>query len=221
MTHGRTFTGLLLMVSIIFAALITGCNKQAPAPGPLVMDQQQHEDWEIALVEMRITKNEEFADPQRSPLPSAVRDTFAGLNYYYPQPELRFRTPLVAVAPGDTVVLTKRKGQQVPYLRRGLVRFHHAGQDCELTVFGPADSTQGDFLWLPFYDQTTGHKTYGGGRYLDLKVDGQGMVDLDFNYAYNPLCDYNPDRFNCTLPPQGNRLPFEVDAGEQSFGSGH
>ncbi len=221
MNCGRKYVGLLLMVLVPLVAGLMGCEKGEPAPGPVVLNQQDQEQWEIALVEMRITKNEEFTDPARSPLPAAALDSFAGLNYYYPQPELHFRTPLLAAAQGDTVFLTKHKGQQVPYLRRGLLRFRHDNADYELTVFGPADTTGQDFLWLPFYDKTSGHQTYGGGRYLDIKADAQGMVDLDFNYAYNPLCDYDPDRFNCTLPPPENKLPFAVEAGEQSYGAGH
>ena len=47
------------------------------------------------------------------------------------------------------------------------------------------------------------------------------MVELDFNYAYNPLCDYNPDKFNCTLPPASNKLSFAAAAGEQKFSLDH
>jgi uncharacterized protein (DUF1684 family) len=88
-------------------------------------------------------------------------------------------------------------------------------------VFGPANPAAGDYLWLPFFDGTSGRETYAGGRYLDIEVDAEGMVDLDFNYAYNPLCDYNPDRYNCTLPPPENTLPFAVEAGEKTLGQGH
>ena len=203
------------------AAPGAGCKDgQAPAPGPLAMDAQEHERWEIALVEMRIKKNEEFAAAATSPLPAASLAGFEGLNYYFPEPALRFQTPFLAEAGGDTVRLVKRRGQEVPYIRRGSVRFRHEGRDHTLTIFGPAgpaDSGAGDYLWLPFYDAASGGECYAGGRYLDIVVDGQGLVDLDFNYAYNPLCDYNPDQFNCTLPPAENRLPFAVQAGEKSF----
>ncbi len=225
MCNHRDSTVSLLLSVVFLTAVAGGCGpkKEAlpDAPGAVVMSQQENEDWEIALVEMRIGKNEEFADPTRTPLPPEALQDFQGLNYYYPEPGLRFRTPLIAAAGADTILLAKRKGQQVPYLRRGLVRFRYRDQNHELSVFGPVDTTGGDYLWLPFYDLTNGKHTYAGGRYLDLKVDGDGMVDLDFNYAYNPLCDYNPDQFNCTLPPPENTLPFAVEAGEQTFGSAH
>ena len=217
--RGLVTVGLMLSV-------LTGCGDKdnkapEPAPGPVAMTQQEHEQWEIALVEMRIEKNDEFSAPVRSPLPAASVSGFEGLNYYFPAPELRFSTSMIAAAGADTVLLTKRRGQVIPYIIRGTVRFGHDGRDHQLTVFGPADSSATDYLFLPFFDQTSGGQTYAGGRYLDLEVGEDGMVDLDFNYAYNPLCDYNPDRYNCTLPPAENRLPFAVKAGEMIFGSGH
>jgi uncharacterized protein (DUF1684 family) len=212
------FTLLLLVLSAI---LLTGCGDKEEVPGALAMNNEEFETWEIALVEMRIEKNEEFSAPATSPLKAEELEGFEGLNYYFPQAELRFKTPFIAEAGTDTVSLTMRKGQVVPYIRRGKLAFTNQGEVHHLEVFGPADTAQGDFLWLPFYDETSGKDTYGGGRYLDVKINSEGMVDLDFNYAYNPLCDYNPDRYNCTLPPAANKLSFAVEAGEKSFHAAH
>ena len=212
-------TLLLLVVPII---LLTGCgSKEDDAPGPLDMGAGEFETWEIALVEMRIEKNEDFFNAETSPLPAADLESFEGLNYYFPKSELRFKTVFIAEAGTDTVSLVKRKGQVVPYIRRGKLAFTNQGAVYNLEVFGPADTTHGDYLWLPFYDDTSGNDTYGGGRYLDVEIDAEGMVDLDFNYAYNPLCDYNPDKYNCTLPPAANKLAFAVEAGEKSFHADH
>ncbi len=222
MPSGRPLPVFILTVMLAVSSFpLTGCGSQADAPGALVMDTAAHEAWEIALVEMRIDKNEEFADPARTPLPADKLPTFEGLNYYFPKPELRFRVPLVAEPKTDTVTLTKRKGEQVQYVRKGSVAFTHAGKVHRLGVFGPADTASGDYLWLPFFDATTGKDTYGGGRYLDLKVDADGLVEVDFNYAYNPLCDYNAEAFNCTLPPRDNTLHFAVEAGEKLFAGAH
>jgi uncharacterized protein (DUF1684 family) len=81
----------------------------------------------------------------------------------------------------------------------------------------------GGGVWLPFQDATSGHETYGGGRYLldtikgaDLGWDRSGRAVLDFNFAYNPSCAYSP-RWVCPLSPPENRLPGRVTAGEKSF----
>jgi uncharacterized protein (DUF1684 family) len=210
-----------LVMLILPVILLTACSKKEEAPGAMAMSPAEFEAWEIALVEMRIEKNEQFFAPSTTPLPLDKLDFFEGLNYYFPKAELRFKTPFIAEAGTDTVSLAKRKGQMVPYIRRGKVSFNHENQVYHLEVFGPAESSHGDYLWLPFFDATSGTETYGGGRYLDVKIDDAGMIDLDFNYAYNPLCDYNAEKFNCTLPPASNKLSFAVEAGEQIFNREH
>jgi uncharacterized protein (DUF1684 family) len=70
-------------------------------------------------------------------------------------------------------------------------------------------------LFLPFRDTTSGKETYGAGRYLDLHAHGDEVV-VDFNYAYNPNCAYNPD-WNCPLPPAENWLKVPIRAGEKAF----
>ena len=39
---------------------------------------------------------------------------------------------------------------------------------------------------------------------------------LDFNFAYNPSCAYDP-RWTCPLPPRQSRLGIAVTAGEHTF----
>ena len=208
-----------LPAGLFVLLLLAACGGEPDAPGPVVMDQHEHERWEIALVEMRIEKNEAFAEPATSPLAADRLEGFEGLNYYFPAPELRFRVPLVEAAEPDTVRLAKGGGQQVPYVRRGTVTFRHGGRNHTLAVFAPASGEGG--LWLPFHDASNGPDTYPGGRYLDLELADDGTVDLDFNFAYNPYCDYDPERWNCTLPPRENTLPFAVEAGEKRFSQDH
>ena len=38
---------------------------------------------------------------------------------------------------------------------------------------------------------------------------------VDFNFAYNPSCAYDP-YWVCPLAPLENRLPFPVEAGERA-----
>jgi uncharacterized protein (DUF1684 family) len=78
----------------------------------------------------------------------------------------------------------------------------------------------GGGLFLPFRDTTSGDETYGAGRYLldtikgaDLGVEN-GRLVLDFNFAYNPSCAYDP-KWLCPLAPIGNRLEVPVRFGER------
>lgn len=83
----------------------------------------------------------------------------------------------------------------------------------------------GGGLFLPFRDGTSGHETYGGGRYLTdtakgtfgrgLTLDGTSAV-LDLNYAYNPSCAYS-SAAACPLAPPENHLTARVEAGELTY----
>ena len=54
-------------------------------------------------------------------------------------------------------------------------------------------------------------------RYLEVEPpDLRQRVVVDFNYAYNPYCAYNPD-WSCPIPPGENWISVSIRAGEKSF----
>ena len=77
-------------------------------------------------------------------------------------------------------------------------------------------------IFVPFRDATNGTETYGGGRYLldtakgaDLGGDAdRGTIVIDFNFAYQPSCAFDP-RWSCPLAPPENRLDIAIRAGER------
>jgi len=77
-------------------------------------------------------------------------------------------------------------------------------------------------LFLPFRDATNGSETYGAGRYLldaaksaDLGGDrAAGSLILDFNFAFQPSCAFDP-KWACPLAPPANRLAVPIRAGER------
>ena len=103
--------------------------------------------------------------------------------------------------------------------RIGRVRFELAGVEATLDLFWIGG--YGGGLFLPFRDATSGQTTYGAGRYLYDTIKGadlgeaDGKLVLDFNFAYNPSCAYDP-RWACPLAPPGNRLDFAIEAGEKA-----
>jgi uncharacterized protein (DUF1684 family) len=100
------------------------------------------------------------------------------------------------------------------------LHFEFHGQTQSLAAFWIEGYAGG--LFVPFKDATSGHQTYGGGRYLldtiksaDLgSNDADGSVTLDFNYAYHPSCAYDPV-WVCPLAPPDSRLSIPIHAGEQ------
>ena len=94
----------------------------------------------------------------------------------------------------------------------GIITFRRYGK---LFTFEPTLS--GDGMSVIFMDKTTGKETFAGGRFLVLdKPDENGDIILDFNKALNFPCAYNAYT-TCPIPPEKNRLPLIVSAGEKSY----
>lgn len=74
------------------------------------------------------------------------------------------------------------------------------------------------YLFLPFNDLTNGDETYGGGRYIDLRIEDivDGKVIINFNECYNPYCAYSAG-YNCPIPPIANKLDIAIEAGEKMY----
>lgn len=115
---------------------------------------------------------------------------------------------------GAVIEITNVLGQVSESPVFGTFEFVKDGKTHTLLGLGTADS---ESLWFIFADRTTGHGTYGAGRYL--YSDGmpeKGRLRVDFNKAYNPPCAFNPYS-TCPIPPQSNRMDLWVMAGEKDF----
>lgn len=75
-----------------------------------------------------------------------------------------------------------------------------------------------DYLFVPFGDKSSGFDSYGGGRYLDFRMNDikADKILIDFNKAYNPYCAYTTG-YNCPLPPKENLLVVRIEAGEKNY----
>lgn len=112
-------------------------------------------------------------------------------------------------------------GSSQSYVQYGLARFTLEGKAYQLSIYRNLKNTTPpyrDLLFVPFKDLSNGESTYGGGRYLDLRlkdiVDNELM--LDFNKAYNPFCAYS-EGYSCPVPPLENHLEVIILAGEKQF----
>ena len=106
------------------------------------------------------------------------------------------------------------------YTRVARARFQLQGQELALSLFWIEG--YGGGIFLPFRDTTNGQGSYGGGRYLYDTIKGADLgvtpdhIVLDFNFAYNPSCAYNPT-WVCPLSPPENTLSIPILAGEMAF----
>jgi uncharacterized protein (DUF1684 family) len=173
-------------------------------------------DPEAAWRRWRSSRDDLFRSHPQSPLPVEARARFAALPYFDYDPGLR--VPAM-VEPGDGArrAIGSSGDEPVIFRRFGTALFELAGGRQELGLYWLEG--YGGGIFLPFADETSGTDTYGGGRYLLDTVKGadlgeeRGRLVLDFNFAYNPSCAYDP-RWVCPLTPPENRLPVAIRAGE-------
>jgi uncharacterized protein len=144
-------------------------------------------------------------------------DGFDGPRYFAPAQEWRVAARLDRDVDGvgDQVTLPTSTGQLRQMSVAGQLVFEADGREQRLTAFR-THTHHGEpaTLFVPFRDATSGSETYGAGRYVDVPhADDEEVVELDFNYAYNPTCVYSP-AYDCPMPPPGNKLDVAVRAGE-------
>jgi len=163
----------------------------------------------------RKEKNEMLKHSADSPLTTAQKQHFDSLAYYQIDPDYNITADYNPLAAPQHIDITTSDGERQAYLKVGYAHFVLGGKQQKLTVLDPLDNTQ-DYLFIPFYDETSTRSTYGGGRYLEAELAGSNKIRLDFNTAYNPYCAYNHE-YRCPLPPSENQIDVPVEAGEKLF----
>lgn len=172
-------------------------------------------------------RNDLFAHHPQSALDEEQRRQFRGLPYFPYNPAMVFAVDVdTDVEPvRQDIAMDAREGMTMTMV--GRVHFAVEEKPASLSIYWL--DIYGGGLFLPFRDTTCPAESYGGGRYLFDTIKGstflpvQGSSDfkrivLDFNYAYNPSCAYNP-RWVCPLAPLENRLAVPIRAGEQKYHS--
>ena len=184
-------------------------------------------DPAAGLAHWRAVRERMFREHPQSPVPEAARAGFRARHFDH-DPSLRFHVvvePAPPPEPGALPLELPNSGADSPsFSRIGRVRLPFAEGERTLSVFWMAGYAGG--IFIPFRDGTNGTETYGAGRYL---VDGAKNADLgaapgpdpgawvlvlDFNFATQPSCAFDP-RWACPLAPPENRLDLEVRAGER------
>ncbi|MCD4698044.1 MAG: DUF1684 domain-containing protein [Bacteroidales bacterium] len=185
------------------------------------VSQDSINSYNTSLEKYRTGKNIKLMYSESTPLKPEQQKSFEGLKYFPPDLNFLVKAKLIKEAEPETVVL-KTSTERVPeYIKYGKVNFTLNGQEFTLLAYQSKKlvEVKGEeaYLFIPFRDGTSGKESYGGGRYVDCEIPDEGnTLILDFNKAYNPYCAYNP-RFSCVIPPEENRLPVSIEAGEMIF----
>ena len=183
----------------------------------LYADIRAASNAQAAWREWRAERDDMFSSHPQSPLTSEARDSFTGLPYYDYVAGYRVLAHVDPADPQTYQIGTSGNGTY-EFTRFGTAAFELQGRELALELYWLEG--YGGGVFLPFRDATSGRSTYGAGRYLVDTVKGADLGDedghlvLDFNFAYNPSCAYDP-RWVCPLAPPPNRLDIAIEAGER------
>ncbi|WP_306567995.1 DUF1684 domain-containing protein [Flavobacterium lindanitolerans] len=173
-----------------------------------------------AVVAFQKELNAEYADSVKSPLLKKDLKTFKALDFYPINGKFSVNAKFIRTPdekPFEMPTTTSRKPMYVKY---GEAHFSINGKKFKVNLYQSLDLKKieeyKDALFLPFTDLTSGVDSYGGGRYIDLKIPQGDTITIDFNTAYNPYCAYN-HKYSCPIPPQENDLAIEIKAGVKKF----
>lgn len=157
----------------------------------------------------------QYSSEERSPLLPKDRKKFKGLPFFKINTDFIVTAQLertTDVKPFKMKTTTDRKPEYVVY---AVATFEINGGSFQLNIYksyGSSKPEYEDYLFLPFTDETSGDDSYGGGRFIDLRIPEGNEIIIDFNQAYNPYCAYNHG-YSCPIPPSENHLTTRIEAG--------
>lgn len=196
----------LFQISVLFVSLCSICS------GAFAQSDYQRE-----IKEYRDSINAEFADTATSILLKEDIPAFKGLHYFPASEQWLVRAKFRKKIFRPSFEMQTSTERLPVYRKYGVLKFMVGDERVKLTVYQNVALTEKegyeDYLFCPFRDLTAPEESYGGGRYLDFKMDDLSKDCLiDFNKSYNPYCAYNY-KYSCPIPPKENHLNVRIEAG--------
>jgi uncharacterized protein len=150
---------------------------------------------------------------------SPTRTGFRGLHWYTPDLRYTVEARWIPANPPRSLKIPTKIGTMLNLPSPGIAEFTLNGKKMRLepVLEDPHDTS----LFFILRDATSQTTTYQAGRFLrtgfpDHGLSKPGSLVIDFNQLYNPPCAYTPYA-TCPLPPDQNRLPVAIEAGEQRY----
>lgn len=161
--------------------------------------------------------NLEYRNPEESPLRGENFADFKEHPFFPIDLKFRVKAKFIRTANAVPFEIPTSSGKTKPYVEFAKATFTLEGKSYVLKIYQNLNliTKDGyeDYLFLPFHDATNGKETYGGGKYLDLRIPKSDEIILDFNRSYQPFCAYNAFDYSCPIVPEENTLPIRIEAG--------
>lgn len=159
-------------------------------------------------------RNVEVYDPAH-----ANAAAFESLDYFTVDTRFRVTGTIVPHDNPEKIKLIDSQDGVRDYYLFGELRFPLEGGEYSLELYTRSldpEQIARDRHMLLFRDLTSGKDTYPAARYLYLEGKTRGEVEVDFNLAFNPSCNYS-FVYECPLPRPKNVLKVAIRAGEKYY----
>lgn len=184
---------------------------------PLMVFSQKISKEQSEIKKFQQELNAEYLNPKETPLRGDNFKNFKQHPFFPINLKYRVTAKFTRTENAEPFDLPTSSGKTKLYREYGKATFQLDGQSYTLTLYQSLDLIKQkkyeDYLFLPFRDATNEKETYGGGKYMDLKIPKGNTIILDFNKSYQPYCAYNAYDYNCPVVPEENTLPVEIRAG--------
>ena len=167
-------------------------------------------------------RREYFAEFLAEEKPALKKENFEYLSFFEPNIAYLVTAQFKKTPNEKPFNITTTTGKLQPYRKYGELHFELESKKLVLCVYQNMKFLNHplykDYLFLPFKDLTSGETTYGGGRFIDLKLSDiiDNQVIIDFNKCYLPYCAFAAG-YNCPIPPSENFIEVEVPAGVKMY----
>lgn len=164
----------------------------------------------------RFTLNEDYRNPKESPLGPEGVAHFTGHSFFPADLNYRVIAKVEKLKKPEKFLMQTTTDRKPEYKKLFKLTFTLKDTVCVLYAYQNVELSKREgyenYLFLPFTDPTNGFDSYGGGRYIDLRIPDTDSMVIDFNQCYNPYCAYS-GKYSCPVPPKENRLPISIYAG--------
>lgn len=200
--------GLICLSGLLFLGILNACS------------EPENSSYITEISQFRAEINTEFADTASSPLTEEGLTHFDGLAFFPPDEKYRVEAKFIRNPDPQSFEMETTTERRPVYVKYGEAHFLLDGKKYMLEIYQSEKAKMikefKEHLFLPFKDLTNGIESYGGGRFIDLKIPEGNILIIDFNKAYNPYCAYN-HKYSCPIPPRVNHLNIEIPAGVKGY----
>lgn len=184
---------------------------------------ENDKDYVIEIQKFQKELNETYLDKEKTPLSKKHRKVFKknkGHAFFPIDQKYQVKASFEKVEKGKSIEMNTSTTRIAHYDIYGKAIFSIDGKEYILNIYQShilrEKEEYKDYLFLPFTDLTSGEETYGGGRYIDIRIPEGNFIEIDFNKSYHPYCAYS-SKYSCPIPPRENFINTKIKAGVKNL----